>query len=185
MDPMRTILHKICVSALIAMGCSDKSRPIPSGAAATEIKEQAETYAKEWSELGMWLPNSEEVAFFTANFDLTKDLLASKLSDPNDNVRQPAAYIIEQIGPVANSLQSVLAARLAVEKVPIVRIYLCNALRAVGGSDAAALAELRKLFQATGADKDTLEQRIYVAAALSTLSKDPKEVASCTEYVCT
>ena len=182
---MRTMFFALCAMILVGAGCSETGKPAPTGPAAAKVKEQAEAYAKEWPQLGMWLPNAEQIGFFTANFDLTKEVLASKLSDPDEHVRQPAAYVIEKIGPVANSLQSVLAARLAAEKVPIVRIYLCNALRAVGGSDPAALAELRKLVQATATDKDTLEQRIYAAAALSTLSQDPKEVASCTDYVCT
>ena len=134
--------------------------------------------------MGMWLPNGEQVAFFSANIDTTKDVLANKLNDQNSDVRQRAAYIIEEIGPAAKPMQTALVTALAKEKVPLVRIYLCNALRAIGEADEEALAKLRELFHTSGDDKDTLEQRIYSGAGSSTLSKNPKEVSECTNFVC-
>ncbi len=181
---MRISACVICVGALWVTGCHDGYSQTRLQPSAAEVKEQAEAYAKDWANMGMWLPDKKQVAFFVGNFDGTKDLLTSKLSDPNDDVRQRAAYVIEQLGPTAKPTEGALASALSKEKVPLVRVYLCNALRAVGSSDKEALAELRKLLRASGNDKDTLEQRIYAAAALSTLSNDPKESSECIDYVC-
>jgi hypothetical protein len=174
----------ILLFALLTTGCRDANSKKSTDASASKVKEQAQTYAKEWTNMGMWLPNAEQLSFFSANIDITKDILADTLADQNNDVRQRAAYVIEKIGPAAKPMQAALVTALAKEKVPLVRIYLCNALSATGDANDDALTQLRVLFHAPADDKDTLDQRIYSAAALSTLSQNPKEVLECTAFVC-
>lgn len=134
--------------------------------------------------MGMWLPNAEQIEFFKTNIEITKEVLEERLSDTNSDVRQRAAYVVEEIGPAARPLQNALVTALVKERDSIVRIYLCNALREIGGGDESVLAELRSLFDVSGENKAVVGQRIYAGAALATLSKDPGEVADCTAFVC-
>lgn len=181
---MHRAIFLSCVLTLILAGCSERNSSTTRKDDPSKATDQAQAYSKDWASMGMWLPDSKQLAFFANNIDVTKRVLIDKLGDPNDDVRQRAAYVIEQIGPVASATQTALVAALAKEKVPLVRIYLCNALRAVGGSNEEALAQLRSLYRASGDDKDTIDQRIYAAAALATLSKNQQEVKECTDFVC-
>lgn len=172
---MRVNLSIVLVLVLTC-GCNNQN--------SLEIKNQADKYAKGWADMGMWLPNANELSFFSTNFDAVSEVLVTKLNDPNEDVRQRAAYVIEQIGPQAKSLQPAIVTALAKEKVPVVRIYLCNALRATGEGNEEALLQLRKMFDNTANDKNAFDQRIYAAAALSVLSKDAAEISKCTDHVC-
>ena len=173
----------VLLFTILAVCCREANSQRNADASVSKVKEQGQAYAEEWANMGMWLPDKEQVAFFSANIDGTKDVLTFKLTDPNSDVRQRAAYVIQEIGATAKPIQAALVTALAMEKVPLVRIYLCNALRAVGGDSDDSLTQLRTLYRASGDDKDALEQRIYSAAALSTLSKNAKEISECTEYV--
>lgn len=180
---MPKTLLSIFACALI-IGCNNGKTTKSPPAKVAQVKKQAVSYSEEWADMGMWLPKADQVAFFAANIDITKDVLAEKLSHKNSDIRQRAAYVIEEIGPTANALQKALVTALVQERESLVRIYLCNALRAVGDADEDVLAELRILFQKPGDSKENLEQRIYSGAALATLSKKPDEIAECTAFVC-
>lgn len=166
----------IVLVLVFASGCNRQN--------SQEITNQADTYANAWADMGMWLPNDTELSFFSTNFDVVSDVLIAKLNDPKEDVRQRAAFVIEQIGPRAKSLQPTVVTALAKEQVPVVRIYLCNALRATGEGNEEALVQLRKMLDNKANNKDAFDQRIYAAAALSVLSKDAAEISKCTDQVC-
>src|SRR6476659_2836795 len=137
---MHRTISLLLLFVLLAIGCRDAKSKKSTVASSSNVKEQAQTYAKEWANMGMWLPNTEQVGFFTANIDDTKGVLVDKLSDANEDVRQRAAYVIEKIGPAAKPMQMALVTALAKEQVPLVRIYLCNALSATGEASDEALS---------------------------------------------
>jgi len=134
--------------------------------------------------MGMWLPYPTEVAFFTANFAKTRNVLAEKLEDPEIAVRQRAAYVVEGIGPKARPLKDSLLRALHREKESIGRIYLCSALRAVGDGGKDVLAALRAVVSQKSKDHDALNERLYASAALFVLSDDSAERTACEQYVC-
>lgn len=169
---------------LVTLGCDGAGSAEREGGDEVKTLAQAQEYAQGWAKMGMWLPNSKQVAFFAANLKVTQRVLEERLLDENEDIRQRAAYVIEEIGPAARPLQKALVAALTRERESLVRIYISNALRAIGGADDEVLAELRTLFKTPGDDKEAMQQRIYAAAALAALSQDPSEVSRSTAYVC-
>lgn len=176
-------LFAICICSL-AIGCNDGNTGSTSPADAAKIKKKALSYAEGWADMGMWLPKEDQVAFFATNIETTKEVLAENLSHENSDIRQRAAYIIEKIGPTAKPLQKPLVTALSKEKESLIRIYFCNALSALGEADEEVLVELRSLLKTPDDSEEALKKKIYVQAALSTLSKEPREITECTEFVC-
>lgn len=170
--------------AAFAIGCDGAPATTPAQASnTTQVVDQAREYADGWDQLGMWLPKSDVVAHFARHLNVTQVVLEEKLADANPDVRRAAAYVIDEIGPPAKALQKALVSTLVTENDPLVRIYLCNAMREVGEASDDVLAELRKLYATEGDGKERLEQRIYVGAALSMLSQDEDEIQQCTTFV--
>ena len=131
-----------------------------------EIALKAHGYMDKWTSMGMWLPDSKEVAFFADNFDDTGSILSEKLENSSSSVRQRAAYVIEKIGPRARPLKDSILRALRNEKESLVRLYLCSALRAIGDGDKDVLTALRSLFSQKGEYLDALTERVNAAAAL-------------------
>ena len=126
--------------------------------------------------MGMWLPD-KQVPFFAKNFNEVQVVLADGLSHRQEDVRQRAAYVVEELGGVASPLEATLRERVQDEPSRIVRLYLYNALRAIAADSEETLEVLRSRFKQLGSLDESaaedyytaIDERIYVAAALFVL----------------
>jgi hypothetical protein len=163
---VRTLL--IAVFLTLATGC------------AKTPKTKAAKYIDSWSDMGMWLPDNEQITFFRSNLTDVRQVLISALSNPNPNARQRAAYVIGEIGPDAVGLGTALYRRLKEEPKRIVRMYLYDALAAVRFADPVVINDLKDLFQSLDGENlppaqdhsyASADEKINVAAALFILDK--------------
>lgn len=175
---MRALLTSAAL-ALCLVGCG---RP-------PEAQTMAREYVKAWPQMGMWLP-TDQVAFFREHFQEVEEVLADGLRDANPDIRQRAAYVIEELGPDSESLEDELRVTLQTEQNRLVRLYLYCAMRSIGASDPASMKELRERFERTVPGKpeggwdivsartadlytDT-DEAIYIASALFALDDQAK-----------
>ena len=158
------------VLLILAAGCLRQPTPV----------EVAQAHIQSWRSMGMYLPK-DQVPFFAANFTEVAGALSNALCDPNDDVRQRAAYVIEELGIVAAPLEDDVVAAILSESNRLVRLYLYNAIRATGQADHTAVRVLRRRFMALPkTDTDVkadptysaIDERIYVASALYVLDPD-------------
>jgi hypothetical protein len=84
-----------------------------------------------WAEMGMYLPDQEQVAFLHANLTDVSPELEAAISHKNPDVRQRAAYVIAKIGPDAHALGTSLFEQLKKEQEQLVQIYLVDAIGAI------------------------------------------------------
>ncbi len=162
---------RIAIVLLILLcGCDHTTAP----------SKTAQKYVDSWTEMGMWLPDKEQVAYFHSNLDATRDQLIAALSHANADVRQRAAYVIGEIGPDARSLGPDLFSRLQAERERLIRIYLINALAAVKSDDAEVISDLKSRFEslddtnvppALDHEYSDADEKINVAAALYVLEQ--------------
>jgi len=155
---------------LLALGCSKASSP----------QQQVHTSIESWADMGIYLPDAQQVDFFQANLtEATPDLTAA-LSHPNTDVRQRAAYVIAEIGTDAAPLGPALVKRLEVEPDRLVRIYLVEALAAVMYRNDEIISLLRKQFDALDSanvppQQDggyaEVDEKINLAAAMFVLTE--------------
>ncbi|MFO7905791.1 MAG: hypothetical protein ACQESR_25230 [Planctomycetota bacterium] len=90
----------IVLLSVLLVGCDGANSQ--SGTATQQTprrtSETVEEYIAGWGEMGMWLPDAEQVAVFRDNFDSTRSSLRDALANPDDSVRMRAAYVIGEIG---------------------------------------------------------------------------------------
>ncbi len=98
--------------------------------------------------MGMWLPDAEQVKVFRDNFDVARGSLCDALTHSNHSVRIRAAYVIGEIGETAKPAGEELLARLGEESDEVVRIYIVDALNAIGYDTEAAITVLIKRYEA-------------------------------------
>ena len=174
MGKVRSFIRKPAILLLITLvGCSGSCESDSS-----KVSRMARKYVDGWTTMGMWLPK-KQVPFFAAHFSQVKDVLANALKHSNPDVRQRAAYVVEELGRQAALLESHITQALESESERLVRIYLYNALRAVGASDRATIATLRRTFELLAQEQsdspeeteyyNATDERIYVASALYVL----------------
>lgn len=130
----------------------------------------------------MWLPDARQVAFFSSNYTQVEEKLISALASENADVRQRAAHVIGEIGPNARSCGPALLARLKVEPERLVRIYITNALAAIGYRSMDGVKELQRRFESLSDENAPrtmldieyadVDERINVAAALYVLAEE-------------
>lgn len=142
----------------------------------------AREHIQGWGSMGMYLPK-DQVSFFADNFPNVSVLLSDALRHPNEDVRQRAAYVIEELGPVAASLEEDLADSVRSEASRLVRLYQYNALLSIGANNSSTIKLLRDNFAAlperiavaTGDETyTTTDERIYLASALYVLDSAPQ-----------
>ena len=146
---------------------------------------KAEEHVDSWADMGMWLPDKEQITFFRDHFADVQEVLSLALSNSNADVRQRAAYVIGEIGPDAVDVGPDLFNRLKVEPKRLVRIYLFIALAAVQFIDPAVIDDLKDRFRLLddsnkspapepmldGSYYAAVDEKISVAAALYLLDK--------------
>jgi hypothetical protein len=166
---VRTLL--ISVFLTLAAGC------------AKTPKAKAAKYIDSWGDMGMWLPDKEQITFFRNNLTDVQEILISALSNPNPDVRQRAAYVIEKLGPNAMDIGTALYRCLKAESKRLVRMYLYDALAAVHFVDPVLIDDLKDRFQSLDGKNippaqdhsyASADEKINVAAALYVLDKSPK-----------
>lgn len=148
------------------IGCADS---------ASEPQAKARSFVQGWAKQGMYLPNQQEVEFFRNNVRNVRTVLIEAVADPNPDVRQRAAYVIDEIGREASALVADVLDALKKEQNRLVRLYLFNALSSMGKPAPDVLHELRARFnELTDAadirdqswDYTPVDERICVAGAL-------------------
>jgi hypothetical protein len=161
----------------LAFGQSRSGRPSPQGR--DEIVRGAEARVKKWSKLGMWLPD-RDVPFFKENIAVVEPILSAALANPDEKIRQNAAYVVGEIGPAALSLEPALIERIEKEHNRFVRLYLYGAAHSIGAKSQKMVALLRARFVAmekepdvrtNDADYTATDERIYLASALLKLDE--------------
>jgi len=134
-----------------------------------------------WSEMGMWLPDQEQIKFLDQHFETAREPLCNALSHSDDSVRMRAAYVIAEIGQHAKAAGPRLLARFKNEPDELVRMYIVDALNAIDFNSDATVSVLTERLDsldstnvAPNADHSYAEvdERITIAAALYALTDD-------------
>ena len=158
---------------------------VPGCTSAKSPADVAREYIQSWRSMGMYLPENQ-VPFFADHYSSVSDLLADALSHPNEDTRQRAAYVVEELGQVAASLEGELFAALQSESSRLVRLYHYNALRSIEASDSATINGLRERLSSlpekvVGASDNatytTTDERIYLASVLYVLDSSSEAKA--------
>lgn len=164
------ILRTLLIAVFLTLG---------AGCAKTPTK-KAEKYVDSWANMGMWLPDKEQIGFFSKYLTEVEEVLISALSNTNSDVRQTAAYVIGEIGPDAIGFGPSLFRCLKEEQERIVRMYLYNALAAICFADPSVIDDLKGRFQSLDSKNEppaqdhsyaSADEKINVAAALYVLDK--------------
>lgn len=143
---------------------------------------KAEEYVDSWADMGAWLPDKEQIAFFRNYLADVQEVLISALSNSNADVRQRAAYVIGEIGPYALDLGPALFTCLREEPKRLVRMYLYDALASVHFVDPTVIDDLKERFQSLDEKNEppaqdnsyaAADEKIDVAGALYLLDKSP------------
>jgi HEAT repeat protein len=123
----------------------------------------------------MWLPDSKQIAFFRAELAQVRQPLTAALRSANPDVRQRAAYVVEQVGPDAQILGPEILERLQTEPERLVRMYLYQAMGAIGYDEARGIKLLDERFKSLREDNEPptldgeyadVDEKITVAATL-------------------
>jgi hypothetical protein len=125
----------LALQALILGGCCRP--PVPPSPA---------SIVSSWARLGMYLPPASDVAAIRAGLPASLGALRRGLSDEDEGTRTRSAYVAEELAADATGLAPDIVARLAEERIPIVRVYLASAIAAVGVGTPESLAALSRLF---------------------------------------
>lgn len=126
------------VFALVLVGCGKPSNS----------PRHIQAWVDSWAEMGMYLPDEEQVQFLHANLKDVRPELEEALSHENPDVRQRAAYVIAQIGPDADALGNSLFEQLEREQEQLVQIYLIDALGAIRFANKEVQASLEAKYAA-------------------------------------
>lgn len=173
----------IAILSVLLVGC-DRANSRPGTAAqqtTVQPTKTVEEYISGWGEMGMWLPDAEQVSVFRKNFASAHAALRDALSHTDHSVRMRAAYVIGEIGDTAKPAGEGLLARLAEEPDELVRIYIVDALSAIGYNTEAvvtALTERYKALDGTNVPPNDdhsyaeVDEKISVASALYTFADD-------------
>lgn len=164
----------VCLgAAIIALACWAAVSDMLAGL-------RARTIIARWDEMGMFLPDEEQCAFFREHLQATQSALADSLAHPSDGVRSRGAYVIACLGRDARGLLPAVTDALEQEDQHFVRIYLIQALCGLDETDPLAIRVLRRVFE----ESHSTEEKIYAAAALYVVSRDSVERDEMEDYVC-
>ncbi len=104
-------ISSVCL-VLILAGCMNRS----TSSSSNPLK-VARDYVKGWTAMGMYLPPQEQISFFAKNLQEVSGILAEALTDKDENVRQRAAYVIENLGSKAAILEPSVASQIEKNRV--------------------------------------------------------------------
>jgi hypothetical protein len=110
---------------VLSIGCDKSSSHGP----------HIQAWVNSWAEMGMHLPDQEQVDFLHVNFEDVAPELKAAISHVNPDIRQRAAYVIGEIGPDAVELGKSLFEQLKNEENQLVQIYQIDALGAIRFGD--------------------------------------------------
>jgi hypothetical protein len=162
---------------ILAIGCSHKTAP-------TSTKPQE--YIDGWAQMGMWLPDQEQIEFFRSHWLESEQPLTLALKHPAHEVRMRAGYVIEKLGSDALPMGLALTTRLQEEPDRLVRMYLYDALQAVRFDDPSTVAILKEKFESldennqkpepgeSNSDYLDADEMIRIAGALYVLDQAPE-----------
>ena len=124
-----------------------------------------------WKDLGIWLPSSDEVKLVRSRLPESLDALRVGFKHDDAHVRMSTAYVAEKLGPEAAGLARDVLQRLQTEPEPLVRVYLADALAAIGDNSQDILDALRGEFQSEQDD----QVKTYLAGGLVRLNSPKAE----------
>lgn len=167
----------IALLSLVLVGCDRTNSQPGTSSQKTRVQpsKTVEDYIARWSDMGMWLPDAEQVNVFCDNFDSARGSLREALSHNNQSVRMRAAYVIGEIGDSAKPAGEELLARLTAEPDELVRIYIIDALIAIGYDTDTTITVLVERYEALDGSNvppnedhyyAEVDEKITVASAL-------------------
>ena len=131
-------LRLFVLTIVVLVGCGKPSSP----------PQHIQAWVNSWAEMGMYLPDQEQVDFLHANLDDVTPELEAAVAHKNPDIRQRAAYVIAEIGTDADELGNCLYEQLKHEPEQLVQIYLIDALGAIRCDSDEVLAFLEKKYSA-------------------------------------
>ncbi len=133
---------------------ANRKREPASGSGAPQSAERSVTdVVASWEDLGIWLPSSDEVALIRSALPESLEALRVGLKHDDAHVRMSTAYVAEKLGADAAGLTPDVLHRLQVEPKLIVRVYLADALAAMGDDSQDILDPLRGEFRSEQDDQ--------------------------------
>jgi hypothetical protein len=156
-----------------------------------DVVQSARDRVKQWSKLGMWLPD-KDVPFFKRNFAAAESVLRDALEDPSHKIRQDAAYVVDKLGTAALPLEPSLIKRIELEPNRTVRLYLYAAARSMEAKSPSLLALLKARFAALEKEPDVrahdyeytpVDERLELASALFELDQSPARQAIYRDFI--
>lgn len=134
------VLRLLFLTVVVSVGCGKPSSP----------PQHIQAWVNSWAEMGMYLPDREQVDFLHANLDDVTLELEAAVSHENPDIRQRTAYVISEIGSDARIFGNCLFEQLKNETEQIVEIYLIDALGAIRYDNKAVVAFLKKKYDSLG-----------------------------------
>lgn len=182
-NPMRLTTCSVIFS-LFLVGCDRATSPerFPSPQPVAQTPEQ---YIAGWGDMGMWLPDAEQVDVFLNNFDSCRAALRDAISHSDPSVRMRAVYVVGKIGKTAKPSGEELLARLSLERDELVRIYIIDAINSIGFDTDRAIAVLTEryhLLDGTNVPPNDdhsyaeVDEKIKVASALYSFVEDDSKL---------
>ena len=158
----------IALTLLAVLGGCDRSTPQQT------VPNTISECIASWDDMGMWMPDSRQIAMFRAQFKSARGPLREALTHSNDSVRLRAAYVIGEIGPLARPSGEDLLARFLREPDVTVRMYIVDALNLIGYKSGTTVDALAKRYRALdGANVEPndqsypeVDEKITIASAL-------------------
>ena len=142
-----------------------------------------QAWVDSWADMGMYLPDKEQIEFLHANLSDVGPELEAAVSHENPDVRQRAAYVVAKIGPDAQNHGKSLFDQLKKEQEQLVQIYLIDALAAIRFKNDEVLEFLEAKYESlndeniprtmfSGGKYSEVDQKINLAGALYVLADD-------------
>jgi hypothetical protein len=132
----------------------------------TGCRKSDDDVVESWKDLGIYLPNDEDVAYLSSHLPHSLQALMRGLSHENAHVRMCSADVVERLGESAKSLGPALRAAYIAEQKVINRVYFAKALAAIGDTSSKNIDFLNRYF----AIEEDIEVRTYLAGALLIVS---------------
>jgi hypothetical protein len=138
-----------------------------------------DNYIAGWDDMGAMLPDADQIKVFRDDFDAAHSSLRKALSHSDDSVRMRAAFVIREIGAIAKPAGDDLLSRFTEEPDALVRIYIVDALNAIGHNTDATISALSEHYEgldgtSVAPNEDysyaEVDEKIKIASALYSLS---------------
>ncbi len=163
-------LRFFLLTTIAIIGCGKPSSP----------PQHIQAWVDSWAEMGMYLPDEEQIQFLHVNLDDVQPELAAALAHKNPDIRQRAAYVVGEIGPDANALGAAVFEQLKKEPKQLVQIYLIDALGSIRFDNDEVVAYLRSKYDSLSSENTAaqlggayaeVDEKINLAGVLYVLGK--------------